>query len=135
MFCNGLFLEAARWDNDKGELAQSKLGEIYTGACAASASTVLAAAQVVFKFGSPEQSMPALFASIEFPPVHFLPELDHHCDPNKYECPTYKTAIRKGALSTTGMSTNYVVAIELKTPVKPTTWVMAGAALLLNLTD
>ena len=72
---------------------------------------------------------------IEFPPVHFLPELDHHCDPNKYECPTYKTAVRKGALSTTGMSTNYVVAIELKTPVKPTTWVMAGAALLLNLTD
>ena len=68
-------------------------------------------------------------------PVHFLPELDHHCDPTKYECPTYKTAVRKGALSTTGMSTNYVVAIELKTSAKPTSWVMAGTAFLLNLTD
>lgn len=71
----------------------------------------------------------------EFPCVHFLPELDHHCDPTKYECPTYKTAVRKGALSTTGMSTNYVVAIELKTSAKPTSWVMAGTAFLLNLTD
>jgi dynein heavy chain len=99
--CNGIFLEAARWDPEACELVDSKLGEIYT----------------------------------EFPPVHFLPELDHHCDPTKYECPTYKTAVRKGALSTTGMSTNYVVAVELPCTKKPTAWVMAGTAFMLNLTD
>jgi len=31
VLCNGLYLEAARWDNDLGELVQSKIGEIYTG--------------------------------------------------------------------------------------------------------
>ena len=42
---------------------------------------------------------------------------------------------KRGALSTTGMSTNYVVAIELPTEKKPTAWTLCGTAFLLNLDD
>jgi dynein heavy chain len=71
----------------------------------------------------------------EFPCVHFVPEENHVMDPSKYQCPTYKTSVRKGALSTTGMSTNYVVAIELPSSKEPTSWTMGGTAFLLNLDD
>ena len=38
-------------------------------------------------------------------------------------------------VSTTGMSTNFVVAIELPTMDDPDKWTLAGMAALLNLTD
>ena len=69
------------------------------------------------------------------PIVHFIPCVDHVIPPTRYACPVYKTAERKGVLSTTGMSTNFVVAVELPTAVDPDTWVLAGVAALLNLTD
>ena len=71
----------------------------------------------------------------ELPKVHFAPEVDHVCGPGLYECPVYKTAARKGVLSTTGMSTNFVIAVELPTDVDPNTWVKYGMAALLNLSD
>jgi len=61
--------------------------------------------------------------------------MDHKVDPKKYCCPTYKTSIRKGALSTTGMSTNYVVPIELATKKDPMQWTLCGTAFLLNLDE
>jgi dynein heavy chain len=69
------------------------------------------------------------------PMVHFTPAAGHKCDPAEYACPIYKTSERKGVLSTTGMSTNYVVAMELPTALPPDTWVMYGVACLCNLTD
>ena len=69
------------------------------------------------------------------PAVHFQPEAEHVCKEGFYECPIYKTAERKGVLSTTGMSTNFVTAVELPTDVAPETWVRYGMAALLNLTD
>ena len=54
-----------------------------------------------------------------------------------YTCPTYKTSLRQGQLSTTGHSTNYVMAIEL--PMRPheeeRKWVKAGVAMLASLDD
>jgi len=71
------------------------------------------------------------------PAIHFIPAVGHKQPQNTYACPVYKTAVRKGVLSTTGMSTNYVVPIEL--PIAPNEteqkWILAGVAALCNLTD
>jgi len=71
------------------------------------------------------------------PAIHFKPAVGHKQAPNTYACPVYKTAVRKGVLSTTGMSTNYVVPVELPiTPGEPEQkWILSGCAALCNLTD
>lgn len=66
--------------------------------------------------------------------------------PGTYTCPLYKTALRAGVLSTTGLSTNYVTSLQLPcpvdadpdsptpvaswNPVSPDHWVLRGTALL-----
>jgi dynein heavy chain len=67
--------------------------------------------------------------------IHFIPEPNYKPSEESYMCPVYKTAERKGVLSTTGMSTNFVIAIELPTSDDPDKWILAGMAALLNLTD
>lgn len=69
------------------------------------------------------------------PPVHMWPEVQHKPEAAKYLCPVYKTSDRRGVLSTTGMSTNFVVALELNTDALPSKWVLTGCAALLNLDD
>lgn len=82
------------------------------------------------------ESTPGIMYDL-LPAIHFKPAVNHKQAPSTYACPVYKTAVRKGVLSTTGMSTNYVVPVELPIREDETEqkWILAGVAALCNLTD
>ena len=45
-----------------------------------------------------------------------------------YRCPLYKILTRKGTLSTTGHSTNFVMKLDMPTEMLPDYWTKAGVA-------
>lgn len=69
------------------------------------------------------------------PVIHFLPTEDYESPPEDYQCPVYKTAERAGELSTTGQSTNFILAVDLQTEDLPDSWTLKGTALLCQLND
>ncbi|CAN0341923.1 unnamed protein product, partial [Ectocarpus sp. 6 AP-2014] len=52
-----------------------------------------------------------------------------------YACPVYKTSDRRGILSTTGHSTNFICFIVLATHLEESHWVQRGVAMLTTLDD
>ncbi|RLN88726.1 hypothetical protein BBJ28_00016849, partial [Nothophytophthora sp. Chile5] len=106
IYVDGLWLQGARWSPTRKLLEDAKPGEMF------SAMAI----------------------------VHFLPAASSStaCKPATastfmYPCPVYKTSVRQGTLSTTGISTNFVIAVQLPSEQQANYWVRMGAAFLLNL--
>ena len=76
-----------------------------------------------------ESTPGVLFDSV--PCIHLKPMLTEEYAPkNVYDCPLYKTSERKGILSTTGHSTNFVGLLDVQSTVDRDVWIRRGCAML-----
>ncbi|KAF0763475.1 dynein heavy chain 7, axonemal-like, partial [Aphis craccivora] len=86
--------------------------------------------KAVLKESKPKQLYCAM------PLIHLLPAIKSVARPIAvYMCPMYKTAERRGTLSTTGHSTNFVIAMSVPIDGSPDHWIMRGVALLCQLSQ
>jgi dynein heavy chain len=70
------------------------------------------------------------------PAILVLPTKDKRPNSSsEYQCPVYKTMERKGVLSTTGHSTNFIMHIDVFTDVDPKMWIKRGVALICQLNE
>lgn len=86
VYISGVFLEGAGWDKNQKCLTESKKGVIHT-------------------------EMPTILLT----PITIKERETIHDKLQPYECPLYKTSTRAGVLSTTGVSTNFVLNVHLHT--------------------
>jgi dynein heavy chain len=103
-YVHGLYLEGARWDPKLEQLADQLPKRLF-------------------------DELPVIW----FKPVKVEPGKHHESAEPGYICPVYKTSERKGTLSTTGHSTNYVLSIKLPTDQDEKYWVKRGCALFCQL--
>jgi dynein heavy chain len=72
---------------------------------------------------------------VKFPVIWLEPvDINEYLEEGRYSCPFYKTSVRKGELSTTGHSTNFVRYLHLTSEVPSDYWIRRGVALL-SMTD
>lgn len=73
---------------------------------------------------------------VKCPPMWFRPcKTEDFVKGNFYDCPIYKTSIRKGVLMTTGHSTNFVLLMRMPTMKPGNHWIKRGVAIILGLDD
>lgn len=112
-YANGLFIQGCTWSEEADGCEGG--GNFKAGALVLSKPRELFVAMPMFWI--------LVATSAEVPARH------------TYTCPLYKTSERRGQLSTTGHSTNYVMAIELPMQEQDTEkmWVKSGVAMLTQL--
>jgi dynein heavy chain len=104
---HGLYLQGCGWDFDKGELRESDKGILFV-------------------------QMPIIWLAPDM--VADIPKMI--IDGNLYACPLYKTSERKGTLSTTGHSTNFIKYFAISQPEEDADhWTTRGVAMLCMLDD
>jgi dynein heavy chain, axonemal len=102
VYIYGLFLENARWSKSKTILIEAKPGEMsFAMPIIHFKPNVLSNAKQV-NTGSPQSKM-----------ISQKQPNESEDDMYTYQCPVYKTSLRAGVLSTTGQSTNFILAVEL----------------------
>ena len=108
VYIYGIFLQGAMW-HESGVLADALPGE-------------------------PCCQMPILWLS---PVEQAVKKRDPYkaSGPGKYRCPMYKTSTRAGTLSTTGHSTNFVVALDIPSKADEDKWICCSVAMLCMLDD
>jgi len=71
---------------------------------------------------------------VQAPLIHLLPcKKSEQREFAKYDCPCYKISTRKGVLSTTGHSTNFVMYIFVNSSMEQSHWIKRGCAMLTSL--
>jgi dynein heavy chain len=76
-----------------------------------------------------QDSFPMEMYSV-MPLIRFIPTRTVGSNEKIFTIPLYKTSARSGTLSTTGQSTNFVVALRLPSEKPADYWIAKGAALL-----
>lgn len=118
-YINGLFLDGAAWDAQQNVLCEQspKVG------------LQLALRGMFADYGQ------VLFVSV--PVIWLRPCLstEYGLKDGDYVCPVYKTSIRRGTLSTTGHSTNFVLTVVVPSSKTQDHWVRRGVAMLCQLDD
>jgi dynein heavy chain len=115
VYLSGLFLDGASWDP--------------TRAVALGAGLSHGAFQEATDPAALHPALPVVWLQpVQIAQVYSLPNM-------YYLCPLYKTALRRGQLTTLGLSSNFIIVIDLPTDKQSKHWSKRGTALLTQLDE
>eukprot|EP00929_Paragymnodinium_shiwhaense_P066427 TRINITY_DN33321_c0_g4_i1.p1 TRINITY_DN33321_c0_g4~~TRINITY_DN33321_c0_g4_i1.p1 ORF type:complete len:3770 (+),score=1255.81 TRINITY_DN33321_c0_g4_i1:195-11312(+) len=103
---HGLFIQGAGWCVEEKTIAESPKGELFV-------------------------ELPVIWLNV----VSQADFKKLSSQAGRYRCPLYKTSLRKGTLSTTGHSTNFITWLQLPSGDEEGHWVRRGVALICMLDD
>lgn len=125
VYVNGIFIDGARWDRHTGVLAEQRPKVLIEGMPVIHLQVTLFRLNIFFR------QFKMIVCSEILQPIKIL-DLPND---SRYKCPLYKTTERRGILSTTGHSTNFVLYLLLKTNEKASHWIKRSAALICQTND